>query len=416
MPFWENIPIINDIPLDARVTITRVFAAIVAFLIIWLLRHLISRALKRPFQSMADRTNTPLDDTLLDSISGATVYIVLGIGTLIAVAIISFNGGLREFFQHLGVTFILIGIAKFIYDSIARITDTETDLRRYVGIDMSREILPIVRISMKLLIIILTLMVALQIWNINIAGLLAGVGLGGLAISLAAKEILDDVLGFMIIMTDKPFKLDEYIISPHGEGIIERVSIRATYVRRLDQGLTIIPNSTVVNDPLTNWSRLEQRWFNFMLGVTYDSTAEQIENLAKRLRQLLRGREKIKDDSVVVAFTEYDDSSLNLLVRCYVDIADWTEAKLERHAVNLDIRRLVEQLDMNIAFPSRSLYLEQIPAGITGVGSQNGNHEGKQTQSAKSPQNGKQNGSRFHQDDENAEIHSAEDGNYDDAD
>ncbi|MEQ8672172.1 MAG: mechanosensitive ion channel family protein [Aggregatilineales bacterium] len=412
---WDNIPLINDIPLDLRVTITRVFIAIIAFIIIWLLRHIVTRVLARPFKNAADKTNTPMDDHIIDTIAGASFYIVTGIGILIAEIIIALSGDVGVFFQHLGFSFIIFGIAKLVYDATAQLTESESYVRRYAGVDISREILPLLRITLKLLVIIITLMVMLQIWNINIAGLLAGVGLGGLAISLAAKEILDDVLGFVIIMTDKPFKLDEYIITPHGEGIIERIGIRATYIRRLDQGLTIVPNSTIANDPMTNWSRLEQRWFNFMIGVTYDSTAEQIENLAQKLRKLLRGREKIKEDSVVVAFTEYDDSSLNLLVRCYVDIADWTDSKIERHAVNLEIRRLVDDLDMNIAFPSRSLYLEHMPAGIT-QSNGNSNSTTSNQKQLNGKQSGKQNGSTFHDDNENAEIHSAEEADYSDSD
>ncbi len=417
MQVWESIPIINEIPLDIRISITRVVVAIVVFIIIWLLRHAIGQTIKRSLDKLAERSDTPLDDVMLDSISGVTIYVTLGIAILLSTSILSFSSSTAEFFHRVGFSLLLIGAAKFAYDITTEATRSRQKLATFTGIDLSREILPILHVAFKIIIIVITLMIALQVWDINIVGLLAGVGLGGLAISLAAKEVLDDVIGFLIVMTDKPYTLDEYVISPHGEGIIEKIGIRATYIRRLDQGLTIVPNSTMANDPLTNWSRLEQRWFNFMIGVTYTTTAEQIEELARRLREMLKEREAVQSDSVVVLFTEYDDSSLNLLIRCYIDIADWTEAHEERHAVNLEIRRLVDELDMDIAFPSRTLYLEQIPAGVAGKINNNGNHHTSNSDETLD-KHSQQKNDTFHEGDNNTEIHSAEDSpeDYNDSD
>ncbi len=125
-----------------------------------------------------------------------------------------------------------------------------------------------------------------------------------------------------------------------------------------------------------------------MLGLQYDTEASTIEDFTKAVRDMLTTREAVDGDSVVVLFTEYDDSSLNLLVRCYVDLEDWTAAKAERHAVNLEIARIAADMDVGMAFPSRSLYVESLPAGLVGQSQQV--HQANNEATAASTPNGNQ--------------------------
>jgi len=233
-----------------------------------------------------------------------------------------------------------------------------------LDINLNTELQPLARVATKFVLFAVGLLIIAQIWNMNLAGIIAGIGIAGLAVSLAAKELLDDALGFALILSDDPFDIGDYVISPHGEGIIEKIGLRATRIRQLNQGLRIIPNHQIANDPLTNWSRLEQRWFNFYLGITYDATADQIEELSQALREMLGQREAVDEDKIIVYFTEYGDSSLNVLIRCYINIQDWAGAKAERHEVNLEIMRIVDEMGMSIAFPTRTLHLEQVPPAM----------------------------------------------------
>jgi MscS family membrane protein len=235
--------------------------------------------------------------------------------------------------------------------------------------------IPFMETAFKGVLFAIAILVVAQTWGVNLTGIVAGLGLAGLAVSLAAKEVLDDVLGFMVILADDVFRTEEYIITPKGQGIVEQIGLRSTRIRALDQSLIVIPNQALTSDAVTNWSRLEKRWFNFMIGVTYQTSIEQLEQVVDGIREMLKGREAVDPDSVVVLFTEYGGSALNILIRSYIKIADWTEAQAERHAVNLEIKRICAELDVSIAYETQSLFIENMqPEWFAGahLSSQNG--------------------------------------------
>jgi MscS family membrane protein len=264
----------------------------------------------------------------------------------------------RELLSRIGITLLMIGIFRFIYIAGTEITSSQARIQRFTGFRMKYSLVRVIDLVVKAAIIILALLSIPQIWNINFTGLVAGLGLGGLALSLAAKDVLDDFIGFINIMADDPFIVNEYVVSPHAEGSIEHIGLRSTRIRQLDQALVMVPNSKLVNDPLTNWSRLQKRWFNFTVGVTYDATVEQLRALIDDVREMLKGRDPVDEESVVVLFSEFADSSLNILVRGYIQLAGWTPFKEEVQAINFELMRLVEKHGMSMAFPTQSIYLE----------------------------------------------------------
>lgn len=372
MPDLNSIPIINDLSLDARVTIARVAVVVVLFFVFWLLRHSISGLIARPIHKLVSRTDTKVDDAIMEGVSGVVSYLILAFTVMIVMALFDMSAGTRSVLFRLALSLVFFALIRFLFSITSSLTRSEVRLQSITGLNIDKSVMPVIRITTKTLLVIVGVLALAQVWGINLVSLVAGLGIAGVAVALAAKEILDDLIGFMIIMTDDPFTLDEYIVSPHAEGTVERINVRSTRVRQLNQGLVTVPNSKIVDDPIINWSRLEKRWFNFMLGVTYTSTAEQIQTLVRRIREMLAGRESVQDDSIIVYFTEYDDSSLNVLIRCYIEIEGWAEAKAERHDVNLEIMQIVNELDMSVAFPSRSLYLEQVPVGLRPNNGSNG--------------------------------------------
>ncbi len=354
-------------------TVARFLAAIGLVLVLWLLRHLITALIVNPLRKLVQDTDQDIDDAIFRAVDGSISWFILGLSVLAGVFIIGLGADGRAFGIQLAVSLLVVAVFKVLYELSSYVTRSPERLRRITRLDIDRPLIPIARVGLRAIVILSGIFAVANVWGINLTGLLTGLGIGGLALSLAAKEVLDDVLGYMVIMSDDVFTLDEYIVSPHAEGIVERIGIRSSRIRRLDQGLTIVPNSVIVSDELVNWSRLERRWFNFMLGLQYNTPADQVEAFSANVADMLRGREAVDPDSVVVLFTQYDDSSLNLLVRSYVDIADWTESKQERHAVNLEIARIADEMDVSMAFPSRSLYLEKLPSGVAGM---NGNGNG----------------------------------------
>jgi len=376
---FSDIPILNQIPAEIQGTIAQIAIIIVIMLILFLARHIIAGIIYRPLKNLFESTDTELDDQILESIRGVTSYLILAAGTLVGtLLLVPVDSDLRAILFRVVLTLLALAGFRVIYGMSSTLTSSPERVRKVARVEVDEAIMPVVRVAAKGLILIAGFLTVVRIWDISVGGILTGIGLGGLAISLAAKELLDDVIGFLSIVGDNIFTKEEYIVSEHVEGIVEKIGLRSTRVRQLNQGLTIVPNSVISNDAVTNWSRLEKRWFNFMVGVTYQATAEQIESFVTETRKMLEGREHVDNDSIVVLFMEYDDSALNILVRCYVDIEDWTASKQERHAVNLGIMQIVDDLGMSIAYPTRSLFVEGMPTvntNFNGTNGKNGSHE-----------------------------------------
>src|SRR5690606_18702680 len=139
-------------------------------------------------------------------------------------------------------------------------------------------------------------------------------------------------------------------------------------IRQPDQAYVTIPNAKLTASAITNWSRLQKRWLNFHIGVAYGTTSDQMRKLVQRIREMLKAQEKVDPDSVVVLFTDFGDSSLNVLVRCYILESNWVKFHEHRQEINLNIMDIVADLGLSLASPRRSLYIENLSLMSDGQG------------------------------------------------
>lgn len=356
-----DLPVLDSLPADIAIVVVRVFLAILAFLLIWVLRRLITRLLIAPFRSFAKRSSTDIDNIILDIVEQPSRYIVIALGLFISTSILQLDNVELLFIQRLARTLIIIAIAVGIFNAIGLVGTSTRRLLRVTGINLEDELLPFVRTGLRIVTIAITLIIIIQEWGYNVSGLIAGLGLGGLAFSLAAQDTIANLFGFSTIVGDRPFVVGEYVVTSDAEGVIERVGVRSTQIRTLDQSLIVVPNSRMASATITNWSRLTKRRYNFTIGVTYDADSAAMQRLLDRLREMLAARETVEEGTVVVHFTEFGSSSLDVLIRCNVMLPDWGEWAAERERINLAVMDIVNELGMSFAFPSRSLYVEHLP-------------------------------------------------------
>ena len=160
------------------------------------------------------------------------------------------------------------------------------------GLNIEERLLPFIRNGLRVLMGIIAFVIILQEWQFDVGGLVAGLGLGGLGVSLASQDRAGNLFAFTTIVGDGPLINGEYIVTPDVAGIVEGVGIRYMRVRRLNQAQVSIPNSKLTDSPITNWSRLHKRRMNLTLGVTYSTTSDQMRALLNRLDEMLKGRER----------------------------------------------------------------------------------------------------------------------------
>ncbi len=191
---------------------------------------------------------------------------------------------------------------------------------------------------------------------------LAGLGVGGLAVALAARDSLANLLGSILIMFEKPFRVGQVIRVSGSEGTVEDVGFRSTRIRTLDNSLISIPNNTVVNATVENLSLRVMRRQRFFVQVTYDTPREKVQELAARIKQLITDHPMTNKTNIQVRFNDFAESSLNILVYFYLDVADYTAELQEREDILLQIMDLAKELGIEFAFPTRTLRVETASA------------------------------------------------------
>ena len=209
-----------------------------------------------------------------------------------------------------------------------------------------------------MIIIMLGFVTVAREWNYDISAFIASLSIGSLAVAFAAKDALANVFGSMIILLDKPFKIGDWIKANGIEGIVESVSFRSTCIRTFPQELVYIPNSLLSNTPITNYTLRERRRIDFTLGLTYGTTAAQIEEFIFKLKNYLEDLTLIDENDVRVHFLTYNSSSLDIRVVCYAKTGKHLEYLNIMQEINLHTLELLEEVGVSCAFPSTSLYFE----------------------------------------------------------
>jgi MscS family membrane protein len=188
-------------------------------------------------------------------------------------------------------------------------------------------------------------------------GIIAGLGVGGLAIALAAQPTIENLIGGLSLLTDKPIRVGDFCRYGTDTGRVEAIGIRSTRIRGLDQTLTTIPNAALSRMPVVNVSMRDQIQLKTNIGMRYETTPQQLRSLLVRIRDMLLAHPYVLPNPLRVRFVGFGASSLDLEVSAHIDTQDWDEFLGIQEAIYLRIMDLVEESGTAIAFPSRTLYL-----------------------------------------------------------
>ena len=267
--------------------------------------------------------------------------------------------GLRFIIQQLfegiiifAITWYLIRVVEFIGLVLAaRASLTETK--------MDDQFVPFAKSALKIIVAGLGFIVMLSaVFNLNVVSILTGLGIGGLAFALAAKETLENLLGSFTIFLDKPFKIGDLVKVGEVEGYVEGIGFRSTRIRALDRTLVTVPNKKMVDFELMNDTEREVRRAKFIVGLTYSTSSDQLRQVMQEISEAINAHPLTEPDPVV-RFVEFGSSSLNILVLFLSrtpEIGDFTKVKED---INFQIMDIVQRNDCEFAFPSSTIYLSK---------------------------------------------------------
>ena len=314
--------------------------------------------IRKTAYKLVKKTNTKVDDDILDAIKKPIDFLFIIIGINFAVTMLYLDDDIVVTLDKIirsGFIVVLfwsiINVLNHLSINIHKITNKFGDK---INADFSNFIVK----SIRFFILILGFIAVLQEWGYNVSGFIASLGLVGMAFALAAKDTAGNLFGSLVIFTDKPFKIGDWIKTPEVEGTIENVGIRSTKVRTFAQALVSVPNGTLANSAILNWSRMGKRRVKTTLGLTYGTSGETLEIIIKEIKEMLQNHPDIHQDTIHIYFSDFGESSLNIFCYYFTKSTNWAEFMRVREATYLSIMKIVDNNGSSFAFPTQTLHIE----------------------------------------------------------
>ena len=331
-------------------------SAIFVFLFFLFLRRVFTRYIFKLILKFVRKSSPHIDTSYLLAFDAPlrTLFIFLGIYFAFTILPLTpyHNFLLLKFLRAALISLVTWGA----YNLTASILCEE--LAKKIGFKVDRILIPFLNKIVKFIIIALAVSIIAQEWGFEISGLIAGLGLGGLAVALAAKDALANIFGGVVIITDKPFTIGDWIATPSVEGTVEDITFRSTRIRGFAHALITVPNARLADEPITNWTRMGKRRISFHLGVTYSTPVTKLKKCVRLIRELLENHPGVHKETIFVRFDNFNDSSLDIFIYFFTITTNWGEFLEVKEEINFTIMEILESEGVTVAFPSRSLYLE----------------------------------------------------------
>jgi MscS family membrane protein len=226
---------------------------------------------------------------------------------------------------------------------------------------VSVELSNFIKEFLKVVFVVLFIFAGLRlVFAVNLTPLVASLGIGGLAIALAAQDTLANLIASFIIFIDKPFKSGDLVDFDGIRGRVEHVGFRTTRVRTLDRSLLTVPNKRLIDAAMNNVTLSPARRVTFTIGVTYKTQSHQIKAIVDDIQKVINEHPNTAEE-VTVRFSDFNNSSLDILVIYFVNSNDFNIMIETKEEINYQIMQIVNKHGASFAFPSQSLYIEQMP-------------------------------------------------------
>jgi MscS family membrane protein len=317
----------------------------------------VARLLVRCLTSLTQRTVTPWDDLLVERAAApmrlAASLAIFYFGTLTLGLSPSGEAAMAVFAQVVAV-FAAAWLAMRLVDLFAAFADQKLDVRGDAG---AKTLVPMGRRIAKVFLLAIAALSLLQNLGFNITSLLAGLGIGGLAVALAAQKTLENVFGGMMVVLDRPVKIGDFCKVGEHMGTVEDIGMRASLLRTLDQTVVSIPNSEFSTVRIENFAGRRRMRLATVLQVGYDTTPDQMRYLLIELKRLLHAHPKVLSAPLRVRLVNFGQHSLDIELFAYIGTGDYDEFTAVREDLFLRIMDIVAASGAYFAYPSQTLYL-----------------------------------------------------------
>ena len=307
------------------------------------------------------KTKVQWDDKIADAIERPVGLLVASLFWIASLRILQFSGMMLTVMSLVAQVILSIAMIWMIYKLTEVLTDHLKTLAARSDSALDDHLVPLINRALKIFIVIIGILVMFQNLGINVMSVLAGLGLGGLAFALAARDMCANLFGSVMIFLDRPFSIGDWVLIGENEGTVEDIGFRSTRVRTFYNSVISIPNATVANADIDNMGAREFRRIKAFFGLTYDTPPEKMEAFLEGVKNIVEANEYTRKDYYHVVFNGYGNSSLDVMLYCFLKVPDWATELVERQNIYLEILRLASEIGVDFAYPTQSLHIETFP-------------------------------------------------------
>ncbi len=340
------------------IDIGRILIAAGIFLLFLLARRLFARIVINRIEALTNKTQTNLDDEALIVLKKPLSFIPIVLGLFFATEYLPMAGNLEVIVDRIIRSLIVFVIFWGLVSLVQPLSFLIRQLEKILSVSMVEWLIK----AIKILLIFIGGATILEIWGIKIAPILAGLGLFGVAVALGAQDLFRNLISGILIIAEKRFNPGDWIrLNDSVEGTVESIGFRSTLVRRFDKAPVFVPNATLSDNSLINFSCMTHRRIYWFIAIEYRTTVAQLRQIRDNIEKYILGTEDFSqppETPLFVNIDKFNDSSIDIMVYCFTKTTVWGEWLQIKERLACRIKEIVEEAGAGFAFPSRSIYIE----------------------------------------------------------
>lgn len=349
------------------VDVGRILVAIAIFCGFLILRRLFTHLVIRRLKRWTSKSATEIDDRALGALENPIRFIPVVMGAFFAIQYLELTGLLQTIAGNLVRSLVAYNIFWGIYNLIDPLSFLLNRLERIFTPAMVEWLIK----AIKAFFVFIGAATILEIWGIEVGPLIAGLGLFGVAVALAAQDLFKNLIAGILILGEKRFTKGDWIrVDGIVEGTVESIGFRSTRVRRFDKAPVQVPNAQLSDQAVTNFSAMTHRRIYWVIGVEYRTTVEQLRKIRDEIESYVLNSPDFAKPPEVATFVRIDkfnDSSIDIMLYCFTVTTNWGEWLEIKEQLAFKIMAIVEGAGSAFAFPSQSVYVETLPTEMPEV-------------------------------------------------
>ncbi len=329
------------------------------FLLFLIFRKLFAKYVFALMLRVAKKTPTELLTNIFLAFEKPIRWGFLFIGLYFSAKYFPYFNEKSDFFRKIMSSSVIIFIGWGLYNLAASSSAIFTRMKGRYMLDADDVLVPFFSKALRFIIFAIGFSMIASEFGYNIGTFVAGLGLGGVAIAFAAKDALSHLLGGFVIITEKPFKIGDWVMTPDVEGTIEDISFRSTKIRTFAQAVVTMPNATLANGPITNWSQMGKRQISYHFTLAPDTSKDQLQRIVSEIEMYLKNNDEVHPETILVKFDHFNEMGFSIMVYLFTKTTVWSDYLQVKEELNLKIVELLEKEGAAIALPSRRVYVDQ---------------------------------------------------------